>query len=273
MAPPRRRTLPTDLRSLAERITAAATTHPEAVAALVAGSVASGTADEWSDVDLILFYDAWPGAEAIAAVRASLDPSDHVVLGGDADGDVYLEQFRVDGVACQLVHQTIDAWRASAATVLVDLDTSSPTQKALGGLHAGVVLHGDAVIAQLRGEAAYPSALRSAMVRDHRDVFPLWRLRGMGSRDAELWQRGQLVAGFENVLGMLAGVNEVYFSTFQLKHTRALVSSFRVAPPDLVDRMERALVAPMHEAVLELERVVDETSAIVREALPRLNSD
>ena len=157
---------------------------------------------------------------------------------------------------------------AAAATVLVDLDTASPTQKALSGLHAGVVLHGHDVIAALRSAAAYPPALRTAMVRANRDVFPLWRLRGMGARDAELWQRGQLVAGFEKVLGMLAGVNEVWFSMFQLKHTRDLVASFRIAPPDLVDRMEAALVAPMDEATAILEQVVAETMAIVRDELP-----
>ena len=239
------------------------------MAALVAGSVASGTSDEWSDIDLILFYDAWPGAEALERSRAGLGPTaDQVVLAGEATGDVYLEQFRLEDVACQLVHQTIDAWRATAATVLEDLDTASPTQKALSGLHAGVVLHGDEVIAGLRTEAAYPARLRTAMVRANRDVFPLWRLRGMAARDAELWQRGQLVAGFEKVLGMLAGVNEVYFSTFQLKHTRDLVASFAAAPPDLVARMEAALVAPMDDAVAELQRVVTETLAIVDRALP-----
>ena len=195
-----------------------------------------------------------------------LEPTAPFVLGGDVDGDVYLEQFRVGGVACQLVHQTIEAWRSTAATVLEGLDTASPTQKALSGLHAGVVLHGEDVIAELRAEAAYPPTLRVAMVRDHRDVFPLWKLQGMAARDAELWQRGQLITGFEKVLGVLAGVNEVWFSTFQLKHTRALVASFRLVPPNLVDRIEAALVAPMDDAIAELERVVGETLAIAEAA-------
>ena len=40
----------------------------------------------------------------------------------------------LNGVACQVVHQTVDAWRQTAATVLEQLDTSSPSQKALVGL-------------------------------------------------------------------------------------------------------------------------------------------
>ena len=255
-------------RALAERVAAPFVAGAGAVAVLVAGSVATGTVDEHSDVDLILFYESWPGGAALESARAAVEPAERVVLAGDAGGDVLLEQFRVDGVACQLVHQTLDAWRATADTVLAELDTSSPTQKALSGLHAGIALHGADVIDELRAAAAYPVALGRAMVEANRDVFPLWRLRGMAARDAELWQRGELVAGFSKVLGMLAGANGVYFSMFQLKHTRDLVASFRVAPADLVDRMEAALVAPLDEAVAVLGQVVDETRAIVADAFP-----
>ena len=202
-----------------------------------------------------------------------MSPTQLVVLGGELAGDVYLEQFRVDGVACQLVHQTIEAWQETAATVLDGLDATSPTQKALSGLHAGLVLHGQERIAELREAATYPPALRAAMVQANRDVFPLWKLRdAMAVRDAELWQRRELVDGFAKVLGMLAGVNEVFFSMFQLKHTRNVVASFRIAPPDLVDRIEAALVAPIGSAVLELERLVDETWSIVDAVLPGLSS-
>ena len=244
------------------------------MAALVAGSTASGDDDEWSDIDVVLFYEAWPGPERIAAVRASLGGTALRPLGGNPSGDVYLEQFEVDGVACQLVHQTIEAWRSTARAVLDDLDTSSPVQKALSGLHAGLVLRGDAVIEGLRAEAAYPEALRAAMVRANVDVFPLWVMQdSLARRDAELWQREQLVAGLQKVLAMLAGVSSVWFSTFQLKHQAALIASFVEAPPALGARLDAALRAPMPDAALELERLVDETLAIVRARLPEVEAD
>jgi hypothetical protein len=264
----------TSLSSLARRVADACTAEAGAVAALVAGSTASGEADEWSDIDVIVFYETWPGRAPIEAVRASLGGMSLRPLGGDLDGDVYLEQFEVDAVACQLVHQTIDAWRASARTVLEHLDTASPVQKALSGLHAGVVLAGDDVIAALRAEAAYPEALRRAMVRANVDVFPLWIMQGsLARRDAELWQREQLVGGLQKVLALLAGVSSVWFSTFQLKHQAALIASFEETPPRLGERLDAALVAPMPEAALELERLVDETLAIVERRLPDAAAD
>lgn len=245
-----------------------------AVAALVAGSTASGTCDEWSDIDLIVFYEEWPGRAAIEAGRSHLDPKEPVTIGGDLDGPVYLEQFWVDGIAVQVVHQTMAVWREQAATVLEKLDTASPAQKALSGLHEGAVLHGAGIIEGLRREAGYPAALRHAMVRANRDVFPLWRLQdSLTVRDAELWQRSELVAGLQKILGMLAGVNEVFFSTFQLKHMGDLVASLRHAPTNLASRIDAALVAPMPEAAAELERLVKETLAIVERELPEAESN
>jgi hypothetical protein len=250
-------------RALAERVVGAYVEGAGAVAGLLVGSVASGTADEWSDIDLVLFYDRWPG-ERLEAVTAALEPEERLPLGGDPSGPVHLEQLRLDGVACQQVHQTLDAWREVAASVLEGPDPMTPAQKALAGLHAGVVLHGEGVVAELRAAARYTPELAERVVARNRDVFPLWRLQAsLASRDAELWQRHELVAGFEKVLGLLAGLNHVWFSTFQLKHVRDLVASFAAAPADLVDRMEAALVSPMPEAAAVLRDVHAEALALV----------
>ena len=257
------------LRSLAGEVAEPYVERAGAVAALVAGSVASGCADEWSDIDLILFYDAWPGAEAIADGRDCVGGTATLTIGGDPSGPVHLEQFLVDGVACQLVHQTLDAWRETAAIVLEQLDVTSPVQKALDGVHGGLVLAGQPVIAGLRAAAAYPEALRRAMVEGNLDVFPLWRMQdALARRDADLWQRGELVAGLSKVLAILAGVNRVWFSTFQLKHVAALADRLDRRPRNLAERIELALDEPMSSAARELERLVDETLNVVERELP-----
>jgi hypothetical protein len=259
------------LDALARRV-AAPFVDAGAVAAMIVGSTAKGMADEWSDLDLILFYEAWPGRTALDGARRSLAPGDVVTLGGDLDGEVYLEQMLVGGVACQLVHQTTAAWHETAAVVLEQLDVESPVQKALSGLHEGVPIHGEEIIASLRAEAAYPERLRVRMIEANLGVFPLWRLQdGLACRDAELWQRSELVAGLQRILAVLAGVNAVWFSGFQLKQVRTLAASFRVAPAGLAERIDAALVAPMPAAAFELERLLDETLAIVEAEVPSVD--
>src|SRR3954453_10999548 len=69
------------LQRLAGDVAAAYVDHAGAVAALVAGSTAAGTCDEWSDIDLILFYRDWPGAPTLERTRSLLDPESVHTLG------------------------------------------------------------------------------------------------------------------------------------------------------------------------------------------------
>lgn len=241
-------------------------------AVLVAGSVAEGLSDAWSDVDMILFYDELPDVAALTAAREAVDGTEHFPLGGTHESGAVLEQFRVEGVACQLVHQTLAAWEAQSATVLADLDVTSPAQKALSGLHGAVVLHGEDLITRLRASAQYPDALAVAMVTANLSVFPLWRLQGsLERRDADLWQRREIIAGFEGILGVLAGVNRTFFSTFQLKRVSRLVDSFEHAPPGTAERIAAALTAETGSAVATLRDVYAETLDIVAAQMPTID--
>lgn len=245
-----------------------------AQAVLLAGSAAEGSSDEFSDVDLVLFYDELPAAKAFDDARASVGAADVYHLGGSHEQGYLLEQFRVDGVACQFVHQTFDAWDAQSRTVLVDLDVASPVQKALSGLHAGLPLHGEASIDGMRERARYGDELQRAMVEGHLQFFPLWRLQeSLSRRDALLWQHAELVTALQNLLAVLAGVHRVFFSTFQLKKMRALVALFGDdAPMKLAERIEDALVAPADEAAYELERLVAETLDVVERTMPDVDT-
>ena len=241
-------------------------------AVIVAGSVAEGAADEWSDVDMILFYGDLPDVATLTAVRDGLGASEHFPFGGNHEDGAVLEQFRVDGVACQLVHQTMAAWDAQKATVLADLDITSPVQKALSGVHHAVVLHGDELVEELRASAQYPEELALAMVKGNLRVFPLWRLQGsLSRRDADLWQRGEIVAGFQRILGVLAGVNRTFFSTFQLKRVAALVDGFANAPPRTAERIADALTCDTAAAVEILRSLYIDTLDIVESTMPEVD--
>ena len=70
------------LRELAERLVALELERAAPAAALLTGSVSTGEADEYSDVDLILYFDgAIPDDEAINAVRDSVGGGDAAPIG------------------------------------------------------------------------------------------------------------------------------------------------------------------------------------------------
>src|SRR5262249_54530411 len=148
-------------------------------------------------------------------------------------------------------------------------DVDTPLQKAISGLFEGVALHGDDLIATWQREAIYSDALARAMVERYWRFFPLWHVQArMSTRDAPLWTRQTLVeAGFA-LVAVLAGVNRLWFTSFQFKRQREFVATMKIAPTRLADRLEVLADGEPAAAIAELESLVAETQAILTEHLP-----
>ena len=69
-----------DLRDLADRLAALAVEHTGPQAILLTGSVARGDADEYSDVDLIVYYDALPDEAARESIRTGMVGETRVIV-------------------------------------------------------------------------------------------------------------------------------------------------------------------------------------------------
>ena len=97
-----------DLRDLADRLAALAAEHTGPRAILLTGSVARGDADEYSDVDLILYYDVLPDEAGRESIRTGIGGGDRQVLGAEEAG--FVEQYVVKATYCQLAHITVERW-------------------------------------------------------------------------------------------------------------------------------------------------------------------
>ena len=251
------------LRALADRLFEVFARHTTPDAALLAGSVAKGEADELSDIDLLLYHAELPSDEAVAAARDEVGATDLKVLAPRTEAGL-LDQFTVDGVTCQVGQLAFADVEGDIRRVVVDLDPDPYPMKAIGGLHDGLVLRGEDVIGRWRASAAYTDELQRAVVARHWKVFPLWMLTDhVAARDAEIWRHQILVDGAYDLLAVLAAVNRVWFSSFQFKRTRKLTSRLADAPPDLANRLETLFTLSPAESARELERLTDETRAIL----------
>jgi hypothetical protein len=258
------------LRALADHLYEVFARHTQPDAALLAGSVAKGEADDLSDIDLLIYHAELPPAAAVDAARDEVGGHDHKVIAPRTEAG-QLDQFTVDGVTCQVGQLAFADVEGDIRRVVVDLDPDPYPMKALGGLHDGLPLDGADVIARWRREADYTDALRRAVVARHWKVFPLWRLADhVAARDAELWRHQILVDAAYDLLAVLAAANRVWFSSFQFKRTRRLTAQLTAAPPDLADRLESLFTLPPAAAAAELERLTDEVRAILadRSLLP-----
>jgi len=267
---PRQETPTARLRALAGRIAEVLVEEIAPRSVLLTGSTATGEADFYSDLDLIVYCDELPTEEGIDAVIERLGGEDRRLIYPRTE-DEHGEAFELGRLQCQLAFVTVRCADAEVERVLGGEELESPLQKAVEGILDGIPLHGPELIEHWRERASdYPDSLRRAMIERHWRFFPLWYVdRQVAERDALLWRQEILVNAAFDLLAVLAALNRLYFTRFQLKRMRKLVGRMRLAPPDLADRLER-LVADGEGAVRELERLVAETQALVTAELPDL---
>lgn len=267
---------PTSERSLAiaQQIAQAYTIHPQAKAAMVTGSVAQGEADQYSDIDMSIYYDRLPAEAALQAVRQQLQGSDRLWTIDDRSGGAFIEAFQLAGVECQIGHFTIAALEQDLNRVLDQLEVKSPLQKVLSGILICRPLYGEALIQQWQERVAnYPDSLAQAMVEQHLQFVPLWKMQErLATRDTTLWQQQILVEAAQNILGVLAGLNRLYYSTFQFKRMGKFIAQMTIAPDRLGDRLESLFHAEFPAAAAQLKTLVKDTVELVDLHMPQVNT-
>ena len=260
------------LRFLAHRVVQATVGRVPVRAALLAGSAGRGSADRFSDIDLLFYVDEVPTNEAIAQVRnevGGVDPMKRHDPTEYANG----EEFQLDGVRIEVSFTSVERIEWQLDRLLVELDDiASPRQKFLAGLAEGLPLYGEPLIERWQRRLRdYPEEFRLEMIRRHWNFFPLWYYgEAMALRDAELWRLDALLEGAFNLLGVLAGLNRLYFARFELKRTRDLVAKMELAPPLLADRLETLFRLAPPEAAQSFGALVEETRQLVGRELPDL---
>jgi len=261
------------LMALARRNGQAYAAHPNVRAIIVTGSAAEGVSDYYSDLDMILYYDALPSEDEFMACLRQNQGRDRKLLGQAGDEEM-MEAYTVDGVECQCAHTTIAAWERDMATVLEHMDVTTPLQKALAGMLEALPLYGEPLVRFWQARLAdYPEALAQAMVEHYLAVFPLWGLQDyLASRDATIWVYEVLVEAAHHILGVLAGLNHMYYSSFQFKRLHRFVARCDIAPSRFADRLEAIFHVDVASSAAQLEDLVRETVELVDEHMPQVDT-
>jgi Nucleotidyltransferase domain len=259
------------LRRIARRIVAEALKQVPLRAALLTGSGGRGDADAYSDLDLIVYVDELPPDDVLVAIREAVGGTDP--KGRDRTDHFCGEEFRIGGVRTEVSFGTVARveWRLDQLLERLE-EIDSPLQKVALGILEGTPLHGEELIARWQARLRdYPEPLRRAMIERHWRFVPLWyQADSIAMRDAELWRVDALLEGAFNLLAVLAGLNRLYFTRFELKRMRALVASMELAPPRLAERLESLFRLEATGAAAELGRLVNETRALVAAEFPHL---
>jgi predicted nucleotidyltransferase len=263
------------LLSIAKQNVKAYITNPKVQAAMVTGSVAEGLSDHYSDIDMSIYYDELPSQEELEIARLQNQGSERIWILGDTNEGVFGEAYFVNGVECQIGHTTIAIWEKDMATVLEQLDVTSWVQKALSGILICIPLHGEELIQKWKTEAAnYPDALARAMVEKHLRFFSIWSVPAdyFITRDATLFKYQMLVEAVQNILGVLAGLNRLYYSTFQFKRMGKFIEQMNIAPKNLSTRLDNLFHTQSPTTANQLKELVQEIVNLVELHMPQIGT-
>lgn len=258
------------LRTVGKRVLAPYCKLPGAACAVITGSSAEGLSDFHSDLDMIVYYDAFPPEEAMRALRATLTAAPLQWSLGSYAEEEFIESFRVEGIECQIVHTTVAQWERQMRETLAGKEPGGPLHKAMSGTLAAIPVHGAERLERWKALLRdYPEELRIAMVRQHLKFFALWGVNDrLEIRDSELWFRQSLLESSFNLIGVCAGLSKRYFSTFQFKRGGRFYETLTVAPRDFARRLEGLWHVPRRQAVRDLRDLVAETVELVERELP-----
>lgn len=248
--------------------------NPKTRAVMVTGSLAEGLCDEYSDCDVMFYYDELPTEAELARSRQQNPGAELVeILGNPTEGAVG-ETLCIDGVECQFAHATIAQWEREIASILEAFDITSPIMKGMSGTLSGIPLYGEPLIQQWKTRIAdYPDGLAQKMVEHYLTFVPLWGMQEkLARRDTTLWYHQILVESAQNILGVLSGLNRLYFSIFQFKRMGRFVEQMAIAPADLSARLEGLFHREPPIAARELEDLVRETTELVDIHMPQVDT-
>ncbi len=266
-------TITDTLRGTACRLAKTFATLPTVQAIALTGSAATGTADESSDIDLIVLHTALPERAALNEIRVQVSGSERLYSSSVPDELRFKEGYFVDGIRCDLSHLTLAAWEDDLALVLDTHSTDASAQSRVSGFQHCLPLFGDSLLREIQNKAAqYPAELKQKMVEAHLRFQPFWVLTEMGAGRGDLLFLYQALVDAEKaILGVLCGLNLVYLPG-DFKRVGLLAAQLPLAPENLTTRLNAVFQLAPADAAEEIGILIRETFALVESQMPEVST-
>ena len=236
---------------------------------VLGGSAARGRADEYSDLDIVVYWDKLD-EEFIRSLPLKTRGAARALVFPHGPG-VLIEEYYFGGLKVDLGHLEMQSWEQLLQTVLVE---HKPDMDAIGSIegmsHALPLLNELEVRRQQERLLEYPDGLALNVIRAHRRFFVGGCLEYQGwARAEELFYWDAVTATLKNLLGMLAGLNHVYYSPGEPRWYKEFLDKLDILPAGMTGRMDHILHHPGPSALVELRQLLLDTLELVRQNYPQ----
>ena len=267
---------------LARELARIYTADPRVTAVMVGGSVARGWADEYSDLEIGVFWDTAPSEEdrRDAARRMGgevwkFDPSggdrasEHIGLSEAAVGSRrYLGTAMVSPV-----HITVGTAEEWIGALIDDLDTDPQKYELAAAVRHGVPLYGHDLLRRWQGKtASFPDRLAVKLVQQNLWLGPWFNWNAYVERADHLAAAQHLVWMQQGMVNVLAALNRDYLPSMEHKWVGRLLEGLEIKPDDCEARLRATFATgDLGRAVRDLVELGMEVIDLVEEHLPEVN--
>jgi predicted nucleotidyltransferase len=264
-------TIYAQLLSRAQRIAEIYGQNSKAHAVVVVGSIARKQCDEYSDVDMTVFYEAMPTEEEVRSGRDALQAREWRRFPG-AEVDVFADSFLLDGVECQVGHCLISRIERDINAVVQHYATEHDLHVIMGSIQDALPLYGTDLVTTWQQQCAnYSDELAKAMVQAHLQFRPLWVLeQRLMRRDAPLLLHQFIIEEEYKILSALFGLNRLY-PELHFKRLDAYIARMPIVPTQLSRRLQQILHQEPRLALALFQELVWELFDLVEQHVPELD--
>lgn len=265
--------------ALVEHIASFYTDYSNVRVILVGGSVSRGCADEYSDLEIGIFWVERPSVsvrrDAIRRVGGEL-----WCLSESSGNETWgLNEITVNGqcyagtLMVSTIHLSVAELEACLSDVIDRFDSDVDKQGLVFAIQHGLPLHGATMLDRWqRKVSSYPDALARRMVRENHWMGPWFCPEQYIGRDDLLVLYHHYIQIAQGILKVLSGLNRVYYPSPNTKWMDWLIRLMSIAPPDLSSRLKSIFRVDAESAWHELKALVWETLCLVKHHMPDVDT-
>lgn len=236
-------------------------------AIVVAGSVARGFADEYSDLEIPVFWEKEPSDDTRLAIVEE--------LGGEFiyayDGPAREDQLLIEGVQVDLWHVPLAHQEQIIESVLAGESFDLSSLNALDTVRSCIPLFGQGIVQEWKNRAEeYPDGLALRVIQAHLTSFSVTEMVLHAQRGNPTAYYAQLAHLQEKIFLVLLALNRCYFPTY--KWLFQTLEQLAIKPDEIGSRFRQVFTAPPPAAATDMEALLAETLELVKSAFPEVDT-
>ncbi|MCB9460803.1 MAG: nucleotidyltransferase domain-containing protein [Anaerolineaceae bacterium] len=239
-----------------------------AEAVLLVGSAANGLADAWSDLDLLMYWQAVPDVATRRQIAERIGGKG-ITWEDTTDGDFALQSqgdtFRLGEHALKvdITHKTRASVEALMADVTQHHDLNPIKLGVLNGFMGGMAVTGHDLLSQWREQIGdLPAEMIQPLLDRYLDLTAYDLVLMIVRRGDALFAR-ELITGWCTAIVMALQVINRKYPPLRAKHLAAMGETMAIQPEGLAKRIRQICNAPIAEAIELAKPLIEDTFSLI----------